>query len=412
MPTDAPKPVPPRREHQLWAVPLLVAMGLLSLLALSYLASILDPQRNLHDFPLLLVNEDRGEYGAAVADTVTAGLRGDQVSLRATDAATAESVLSAGKAYAAIVIPADFSTRMSALEQPTGVGAAPVVEIRTNPRTGATAVSLAARLVHPVLERANRELGADVLNRARANGVPLTDAARITLAEPIRVSVVEFHPLPAGSANGISAFYYTLLVVFAGFTGSLLINGGVDAAVAHDTGTSRWRVLLYKWGLAAVVAVVMAGVYQLIAAALGMPMDHRAALYLFSAYAALAIGMTAMTILTMVATAATALRLPVLNTLGMPINMLLFLALGLPSSGGIVPIEATPPAYGVLSRFEPMHQVYLGIRSILYFDARADAGLTRAVGMCTLGVAIAVGLGVATTLGYDRLRARTSAAAG
>ncbi len=394
-------------DHKLWAVPLVIAMGLLSLLALSYLGSILHPQRNLHDFPLLLVNNDRGEYGGEVAQRVRAAFAPDQVRLRITDAAEADRQLSLADVYGAIWIPEDFSARLTALTQPgPGPATSPSIEVQTNPRAGTTAVTLTTQLITPVLDGINRELGTTVTERARTGGVPLTDAALITLTEPVHVAVTQYAALPEGTANGISAFYYTLLVVFAGVTGSQLINVGVDTVTQGDPTISPWRALLFKWALMAVVALAMAGSYQLIASALGMPIGHRLTLYCFSVFAALAMGMTALANLAVVSTLASALRLPVLNNLGMPINMLIFIALGLPSSGGIMPIEATPPLYGALAEFEPMHQVYLGVRSILYLDARAAAGLTRALAMCGIGVVSAIVVGVLTTLGYDRLRAR------
>ncbi|MEC3916230.1 YhgE/Pip domain-containing protein [Nocardia sp. CDC160] len=379
-------------------------MGLLSLLALSYLGSILDPQRHLHDYPLVVVNADRGEYGGRVADAVIAALPADQVQVRLVEAAVADDLMSAGKAYGAILIPSDFTARLTALDGlAAGDGTPPRIDIQTNPRAGTTAVTLTVELLTPILERINRDLGIETVDRARANGVPLSDAALAGLDEPIRVQASQFRPLPEGTANGISAFYYTLLVVFAGFTASTLINSGVDASVKNVGAQSKWRILLFKWALAAVVALTMAGVYQLIARWLGMPLTHPLLLYFFSTFASLAIGMTALANLTVVSTLATALRAPTLINLGMPINMLLFVALGLPSSGGIVPIEAAPRPYGILAAFEPMHQVFLGIRSILYFDARTDAGLTRALVMCTAGTIFAVIVGILTTLGYDRL---------
>ncbi|MCM6776210.1 SNG1 family protein [Nocardia sp. CDC159] len=394
-------------DHKLWAVPLVVAMGLLALLALSYLGSILHPQRNLHGFPLALVDSDRGASGAEVIDRVRAALPPDRVRWQLVTADEADRLMSLGEIYGAIIVPEDFGARLSALADPgPGTGTPPNLEVRTNPRAGTTATTLTTQLLTPVLDDLSRRLGTATTERARASGVPLSDAALVTLTDPVRIEVTQFAPLPEGTANGISAFYYTLLVVFAGFTGAQLINVGVDSVTKDDPSVSPWHALLFKWALVAVVALVMAGAYQFIAAALGMPIEHRLALYFFSAAASLAVGMTALAVLAVVATVASALRLPVLNNLGMPINMLVFMALGLPSSGGIMPIEATPMLYRALAEFEPMHQVYLGIRSILYFDARLAAGLTRALVMCTIGVTSAIVIGVLTTLGYDRLRAR------
>lgn len=397
----------PGLNHRLWAIPLVIAMGLLSLLAASYLGGVLNPQENLHDFPLVLVNADQGEYGPRVAREMRAALPPDRVALRETDAAAAEGLLALGNVYGAIMIPEDFSARLTALEQPAGErGTPPVIEIRTNPRAGALGVQLTVQLLTPVLGDINTKLGTEVSARAAGNGVPLSDAALVTLADPVRVSITQYRPLPPGTGNGLSAFYYTLLLVLAGFTGSMLVSTGIDAVAKDRPNLSTWRVLQLKWALAAVVAMLMAGIYQLIAVGLGMPISHHLTLYCYCVFAAFAVGVTALSITEAASVVASALRTPILAIIAMPINMLLFIALGLPSSGGIIPIQAAPRAFQALSSFEPMHQIFLGIRSILYFDARADAGLSHALIMCTLGLVVGVVLGLLATLGYQRFRTR------
>jgi uncharacterized phage infection (PIP) family protein YhgE len=82
--------------------------------------------------------------------------------------------------------------------------------------------------------------------------------------------------------------------------------------------------------------------------------------------------------------------------------MVVFVVLGLPSSGGTVPLEATPTVFQWLAWFEPMHQVYLGARSILYFDVNFSAGLDKGLIMTGAGLLIGLVLGVVVTQLYDR----------
>jgi hypothetical protein len=49
-----------------------------------------------------------------------------------------------------------------------------------------------------------------------------------------------------------------------------------------------------------------------------------------------------------------------------------------------------------------MRQLSGGMRAILYFDARAEAGLSRAWIMIAVGLAVALAFGLATTSYYDR----------
>ena len=92
----------------------------------------------------------------------------------------------------------------------------------------------------------------------------------------------------------------------------------------------------------------------------------------------------------------------VFGTAGLLINIIFFIFLGLPSAGATVPLEATPSIYRWLSNIEPIHQVYLSVRSILYFDASADAGLLQGVAYTLIGLIIGAVVGAAVTLYYDR----------
>ena len=69
--------------------------------------------------------------------------------------------------------------------------------------------------------------------------------------------------------------------------------------------------------------------------------------------------------------------------MGLIVNLFIFVMLGLPSNGATIPLEAAPKVFGWLATFEPMHQVFLGARALLYLDGRADAGLTHALVMTT-----------------------------
>lgn len=66
------------------------------------------------------------------------------------------------------------------------------------------------------------------------------------------------------------------------------------------------------------------------------------------------------------------------------------------------PSRPVPGFYRFLSHFEPMRQLSDGVRAILYFDARGDAGLTRAWIMIATGAVIGLLFGFAMTGYYDR----------
>jgi hypothetical protein len=228
-------------------------------------------------------------------------------------------------------------------------------------------------------------------------------ASQLMLAHPIQIVVAPYRPLPDGTGQGLSAFFYTLMVLLAGFTGAMIIHTMTDSALGFapteygpwylhypSAPISRFRTLLLKWAILAITAPIVSALFLGVAKALDVPIDHPLALFLYGALAIIAVGVTALSVLA------------ALGTAGLLVNLILFIVLGLPSSGGTVPIEATPTYFSWLASFEPMHQVFLGVRAILYFNANAAAGLSRGSWMVVLGLAFGLALGAAVTCFYDR----------
>jgi len=120
-----------------------------------------------------------------------------------------------------------------------------------------------------------------------------------------------------------------------------------------------------------------------------MPIDLGWQLWAFGVFAIAAVGITSTSLLS------------ALGTIGLLVSMLIFVILGLPSAGATVPLEATPPFFRWLAEFEPMHQVFLGVRSLVYLNGHADTGLSQALIMTAVGLVIGLLLGGIIHL-YDR----------
>ena len=233
---------------------------------------------------------------------------------------------------------------------------------------------------------------------------PALDELRQRLPGPVAVTVVPHRPLPSHTALGLSAFYISLLTIFCGFLGAVVVHTSVDAVLGYapmEIGPawrqrplvkiSRWQTLLAKWAIAVPLALVLTGI--MLGAAvliLGMDEPHFSELWLLAWFAAsvVAIG-------TLVLFAA-------LGTLGQLAALLVFIYLALASSGGTVPLQALSGVFRFLANFEPLRQVLDGVRAILYFDARGDAGLTRAFVATSLGLVFWLVLGTLVTIWYDR----------
>jgi len=153
---------------------------------------------------------------------------------------------------------------------------------------------------------------------------------------------------------------------------------------------SRFQTLVLKWTMMVLLALLTSAVYMAIAHGLGMPISRGWPLWAYGVFAIIAVGITSSSLLS------------VLGSMGLLVSMLIFVILGLPSAGATVPLEATPPFFRWLSEFEPMHQVFLGVRSLLYLDGRGDAGLSQSLWMTAIGLVIGLLLGAIITHLYDR----------
>ncbi len=415
----------PRFWLRMTLAPVIVLTLLTTLLGTMYLAYVVDPEENLHDFPIALVNQDVGDtlgapgqeqrvdFGKQVADGIERSVPKDEIDLRVLGISEAERQMQSGKVYGAIIIPSDFSKRLGILGVASVVPGdieRPIITLQTNPRTGAFATSIVARIGAQVFPQVNDEVGRQVTDQVRTqlraqpggSTTEPTGATVLTLRSPLQLVVEEYRPLPSGTGEGLTAFFYALLLLLVGVIGSMTIHTMVDAALGFvpteygpwfvhypPTPISRFTTLLVKWGVLVVVANIVSGIFMLIAHLLGMPIANPLALFLYGAFAIVAVGITGLSILAAIGSA------------GLLVNLILFVILGLPSSGGTVPIEATPKYFGWLANFEPMHQVFLGIRAIFYFDADFEAGLGRAVTMTGLGLAVGLVLGATISRYYD-----------
>jgi len=396
------------RTVRFWALPVVVTLALMSALCALYLGGILNPMTNLRHFPIAVVNEDAGPFGAQITDGLVAGLDKNKFDVRVVSHDEAQRLLDTAHVFGEMVIPPTFSSNLrefGASAVTPGRTTRPSVTISTNPRAGTLGASIAGQTLAQAMAVANGKVGqrltADVV--AETGGAPLTGASALGLASPIDVKTGVYNALPNGTGNGLSAFYFALLLLLAGFTGSVVVSTLVDALLgyvpaewgpvyrfAEQVKISRFQTLQLKWAIMTVLALLTSAAYLAIAHGLGMPIPLGWQLWAYGVFAIVAVGITSSSILS------------VLGSMGLLVSMLIFVILGLPSAGATVPLEATPPFFRWLAEFEPMHQVFLGVRSLVYLNGRADAGLSQAMWLTAIGLAIGLLLGGIVTHLYDR----------
>jgi YhgE/Pip-like protein len=402
------------RNPRVWILPTIL-VGLVSLLlSLIYMGGILDPKGHLHRMPIGLVNADQGgvvagqpvNLGARATDAIAAAPdpKG-QVSWRRLDPAAAQDGLASGKLYAVLTVRSDFTAAVAALGN-TGQSnpPRPTMTVLSNPGAGSLASSLATSIAQQAAHSSSLALGHTLTAPLPNQGANAGNAALITLTDPVTIETAVGHPIGSHSGLGLTAFYYTLLLVLAGFLGASIIANGVDVALGYAASElgplrmqrptvpiSRTRTFAVTATMSVVLSVLTSSLIMLACVAvLGMDASHLPLLWVFSVCASAAVGLGVQALLA------------AFGGIGQLISMFVFIALALPSSGATIPLQALPTFYRWLSLFEPMRQLVDGVRAILYFDAQASAGLTRAWVMIAIGVAAALALGFGMTHYYDR----------
>lgn len=398
----------PTRTVNFWAAPIVVSLALMAALAAFYLGGLLNPMANLRHFPIAVINDDAGPTGNQVVEKMLAGTDKNKFDVRVLSREDGLQQLTTAQVYGAVLIPPNFSTKLQGYAKTTadpGRVERPIVLILTNPRAGTLGASIAGQALNYATSATNRLLGQRLLEEAVAQneGKPLAGAVTALLASPVDVRSEAYNPLPNGTGNGLSAFYYALLLVLAGFTGSIVVGTLVDSMLgyapaefgpvyrfAEQVRISRFRTLLIKWALIVVLALLTSAAYLAIAHGLGMPINHGVLLWLYGVFAIIAVGITSTSLIA------------ALGTAGLLVSLFLFVILGLPSAGATIPLEAAPPVFSWLARFEPMHQVFVGIRALLYLDGAHGAGFSHALLWTGIGLVIGLLLGGLVTRSYDR----------
>lgn len=157
---------------------------------------------------------------------------------------------------------------------------------------------------------------------------------------------------------------------------------------------TRFQTLMIKFTIITVCAPVAAALLQLVGAGvIGLPVSSPWLLWLFSTLSIAAIGYGALAVFALFG-----------SGIGALVNTTFFIALSMTSSGGTVPLAATPGFFQWLSYFGPYHGVLEGVRAIFYYDGIATAGLAFGWLHVIAGALIGLALGSISTLLYDRQR--------
>jgi YhgE/Pip-like protein len=402
------------------AKPLWIANGVITgvlalLFTVFYVGANIDPVDHMKNLPVGLVNADEGaavggkqvNLGTGITESIKKSTAsGDKIDWKVMDEKEMKEELGEGKLYGALVVPAGFTSATTSLTgtATTGTPTRPTLTVLTNQSAGSVGSGLARTATTQAAENASLQVGRALTSQGGIGQAKLPVAARVLLADPAAVTVKDGHPLDSHSGLGLTAFYYALVLVVCGMLSANVISGQVDHALGYthnDMGplrlhrplirTTRVQALTISSTLMAGLSLLMGSLVM--AGAVGLMGMHAAHLPLLWLYSVCAVAISGIGALTLLA---------VFGTPGMLVVTLVFIGMAVPTANATTPLQALPGFYRFLAEFEPLRQITGGIRAILYYDAQADAGLTRGWVMMAVGLAAAVLFGFGVTSWYDR----------
>ena len=406
---------------------------------------------------------EKQNYGQRIEDEFAAEAGKDErLDLRQLTWDEAREQLERGKLFAVVEIPESFSedtVSMVSGSLTQESAARPEITLYTDPQAGSIGTRIATEAVEPALDQASSMMGeslvnsaesaqqqaydqvlselesqqdqqAEQLKRSAAQGGPavqqfaqqvqqaqadtpqqvadqlapkVSSVATDLLRDPVNVITQPYQDLEEGTALGLGAFYYAIVLLVIGLSGSIAVNVLMDARVGmapFEMGPAfrdlprvilpRWLNFLIKWGLLTVAAAPTSALMLWVASGVGMPVPHGLALFFAGWLSLSAVSAVVLALITLGGSA------------GMLLSMIYLVFMGLPSAGAVVPLQAVPDFFRVIAPFEPLHHIYMMVRSILYFDAQADAGLQSGlIGVSSILI-VAVVVALAGGWMYDR----------
>ncbi|WP_249494243.1 DUF3533 domain-containing protein [Kocuria rhizophila] len=397
-----------------------------------------------------------------VSEFVDKAAEDDKIDLRELSMEEVQEQLDRGELYAAVVVPESFSEDTVSLIEGSlteGNAARPEVTVYTDPQAGSLGTRLATGAVEPGVQEASKALGeqltesvapaedaaynkvlqqlqqsqkeqSEQLSRQAAQGGPevqqfaqqvqksqegsaeqiaqelaptVSSVAKDTLKDPVNMVSKAYNDLPDGTALGMSAFYYSILLLVVGFSGSVALNLLMDGRMGmapFEMGPffkdypravlPRPVGFLMKWLTFVVAALPASALMMWVASAVGMPVPHGFLVFL--------LGWLAMSTVSAIVLA----LISVGGSVGMLLCLVYLVFMGLPSAGAVVPLEAVPGFFRAIAPFEPLHHIFTSVRSALFFDAIPEAGLTTGVIGLSIMLVVALLVGLLGGWAYDK----------
>lgn len=163
------------------AKPLWIANGVITgvlalLFTVFYVGANIDPVDHMKNLPVGLANADKGaavggkqvNLGAGITESIKKSTAsGDKIDWKVMDEKEMKKELGKGKLYGALVVPADFTSSITALTgaATTGAPTRPTLAVLTNQSAGSVGSSLARTATTQAAESASLQVGKELMSQ-------------------------------------------------------------------------------------------------------------------------------------------------------------------------------------------------------------------------------------------------------
>jgi uncharacterized phage infection (PIP) family protein YhgE len=342
-----------------------------------YLPVFSGANQNLTDVPLIIVNEDSGYMGDAILLNVIEKQNGNSFNWEITNnKQNALDDLKNDKAFGALMIHSNYSKDLSQLHEillaGKGNGEAATLEILLNEGVGQSAYMIASNTLQTVAFVTSEAISKNFKNELNEKGITLSPDNALLLNTPVNFTVKDVLGLPVNLNKGMTPFMMTLIASISGLMGANMIHAylmkGNVILKKNESSLSESKILTAELIFGTILSLCVSVILQL--SVFGFfGSSHATSLWIiflftffccttmFFLFKSLALLFGSWGMLVM-----------------FPVNIM-----GIFSSGGAIPLSTLPIVHRIFSSVLPTRYMVDGMRALLYYNGRMQAGLGTAL---------------------------------
>ncbi|MEH7115710.1 ABC transporter permease [Neobacillus niacini] len=333
--------------------------------------------QNLTDVPLIIVNEDKGKAGDAILLNLIEAQNGNSFKwdvVKTKDMAVSD--LKDNKAYGALVIPADYSVQLSQVHEllisGKGFGKPAKLGILLNEGVGQSASLIASNTLQTVVKATSNGISSHFKSELIQKGTTVSPMSASLLDRPVQFTTKNVLGLSVNLNKGMTPFVMSIIASITGLVGANMIRGYLvkSNGILRKKGSPLPESQILASALILAILLAFFGSVILQLSVFGFFGSTHASsiwyIFLFSFFCCLTM---------LFLFKAVALLLGGWGILVMfPINFM-----GIFSSGGAFPLSTLPPVHRLFSFILPTRYMVDGMRALLYYQGRMQAGLSEAL---------------------------------